>query len=807
MLLSLKWLRDFVPYEGTAEELGVALTGLGLELENIIRPYDDIRELVVGHVLSAEPHPESDHLSVCRVDVGQGEPLDIVCGAPNVAAGQKVPVALVGTTMPGGLVIKKAKLRGVPSHGMICSERELGLTEDHSGIMVLPASFAVGAKVVEVLDLDTEVLEIGITPNRADALSVLGLAREVALAFKLPLTLPKVALAETASDWVAGTSLEVPEGDLAPLYMLRRLEGLSVAPSPAWMRYRLHAAGVRPLSNLVDVTNYILMELGQPLHAFDAAKVEGGGIIVSPAREGETLVTLDGQDRKLLAGDLLIRDRVKPLGLAGVMGGQNSEVVDGTSAVLLECAVFRPGSIRRTARRLGISSEASYRFERGVDQVGARYALERAAALMAELGGGTVCSGIKTLESRPWTAPRVVFRRRRAVQLLGVEVEAAFCDDTLTRLGCELTATAADTSPQGAVWDVTTPSWRQDLTREADLIEEVIRVRGMDTLPETLPAVSRSLERSGAPLSHHDFLLGIKRWASGLGLNEAENYSFVGHKDLDALNLPRDERISIMNPLSEDQNALRTAVVAGLLLNVRHNIAHGGGEGSGLRLFEVANAFYADAASQTTAREEPRLALALYGPRHDGGWPHGDADADYTDLRGLVDLLASSLHLAAPGYELVENHPYLAPAVRVLLNGQDAGVMGRVRPAMADAFYARKPIWVAELHLAAFRAAYDAARIAFAPLPVFPASTRDVTVAAPLTLRVGEVIDAINGQKVKCLEAVRLQDVFEPKDRAVRNLTFRLTFRHPERTLKDSEVDKEREKLAQALVASLGVEI
>ena len=652
MLLSLKWLREFVPLEASAQELGDRLTMLGLELEDILHPYDGIKTIVVGHVLTKEAHPDSDHLAVCTVDVGQGEPLTIVCGAPNVAAGQKVPVALVGTTMPGGMVIKKAKLRGVPSFGMICSERELGLTDDHSGIMVLPEAFRVGDRLVDALDLDTEILEIGITPNRGDCLSVLGLAREAALAFKLPLTMPKVHVEEKGADWTSEWSIGIPKPELCPFYQLRLVEGVTVKPSPAWMRYRLHAVGVRPISNIVDITNYVLMELGQPLHAFDRDKLEGGRTEISLAREGERIVTLDGQERVLTASDLLIRDGVKPVALAGVMGGLETEISDASRAVMVESAVFRPETIRKTARRQSLPSEASYRFERGVDQGGSAYAMNRAVSLMAECAGGVVRTGACTLEPKPWIASVPTFRVRRAVDLLGMDVEPAFCADTLERLGCAL-----DRGDEAA-WKVTTPSWRQDLSREVDLIEEIARVKGMDTIPETLPAVSRPLERFGQPESRYAFLSRVKAWGSGLGLNEAENYSFVGHKDLDHLGLPKEGRIDIINPLTEEQNVLRTALAPSLLQNVRTNIAHGN---MGVRLFEVANVFEADAASQTTAKERARLGLVMYGSLYDTAWPHAEMDAGYADIRGLVEHFAGFFASCGPGLYPRGRAPRLRP--------------------------------------------------------------------------------------------------------------------------------------------------
>lgn len=557
MLLSLSWLREFTPYEGTAEALGGRLTMLGLELEDILRPYEAIAPIVVGHVLECAKHPESDHLHVCKVDVGQGELLDIVCGAPNVAAGRKVPVALVGACLPDGTVIKKAKLRGAPSFGMICSERELGLSEDHSGIMLLPADLPVGERLIDVQDLDTEVLDISVTPNRADCLSVLGLARETALAFHLPLTVPELPLHIDADGLEAVVPIEIAEPELCRLYAGRVISDIKVAPSPMRVRHRLHAVGVRPISNIVDVTNYILFECGQPLHAFDLDKLEGGRLWSSgpagrkvhyPGRAG---AHPDG------SGSLHPRRRAA-VGLAGVMGGLNTEITQTSRNVFLESAVFRPGTIRKTSRRLGLSSEASYRFERGVDQLRTVWALDRACAMMAAFGGGVVPARTLQRGARPFVPSLIDFRPANADALLGVRLSPEFDEKTLAGMGC-----VVDKKGNAPAWKVSQPSWRPDLTREADLIEEVGRVYGLDTIPPLLPAVQPDLTRAGEPESRFAFWSRIKRWGAGLGLNEAVNYSFVGHKDLDHLGLPQKGRISIMNPLSAEQDALRTALARG----------------------------------------------------------------------------------------------------------------------------------------------------------------------------------------------------------------------------------------------------
>ena len=803
MLLSLSWLREFTPYEGTAEALGDRLTMLGLELEDIRRPYDAISSIVVGHVVSCDNHPESDHLHVCKVDAGQGELLDIVCGAPNVAAGQKVPVALVGTKMPDGMVIKKAKLRGAPSFGMICSEREMGLTEDHSGIMVLPESFVVGKPLVDQLALDREVLDISITPNRADCLSVLGLARETALACSLPLSIPELPLELDAAGPEVLVPIDIEDSEHCWLYSGRVITGVKIGASPMRLRHRLHAVGVRPISNIVDVTNYILFECGQPLHSFDMDKLEGGRIVLRRAQEGDKFTTLDGQERTLTAADLCIRDGARAVALAGVMGGLDSEITDSSTNVFLESAVFKPATIRKTSRRLGLSSESSYRFERGIDQQRTVWALDRACAMMAAMSGGRVQRGLSISEPCPFKGASIEFRPARADSLLGVHLTNEFDEKVLIGMGC--TVDKGENSP---VWRVSQPSWRPDLTREADLIEEVGRVHGLDTIAPVLPPIVRNLDRAGEPESRYGFWSRLKHWGAGLGLNEAVNYSFVGHKDMDHLTLPREGRISIMNPLSAEQDALRTALAPGLLYDLRNNLAQGA---QGLRLFELANIFEADAASETTARETGMLGVLLYGARYDTAWPQAEGDMDYGDLKGVVENLLHYLHLEAPTYELAQQHAFLLPCVHVFVQGRAVGFMGRVKPAMADEYHARKDVWLAELNLEVLRELHDAATVRFAPLPVYPPVRRDITVTTGAGLKVADIIAHVQGLKVALLEDVALVDCFEPKveqgEEPVRNLTFRLTFRHAERTLKDTEVDKEREKVAQSLVSALGVKI
>lgn len=798
MLLSLNWLREFVPYEGAGQQLGDRLTMAGLELDGLARPFEGLRPIVVGHVVECNGHPEADKLSVCRVDVGD-EVLDIVCGAPNVAKDQKVAVVKVGVTLPTGLTVKKAKLRGQPSNGMICSEFELGLSEEHDGILVLDPGAPVGASLLDVLNLDDEVLDISVTPNRGDCLSVLGLAREVAALTGLPLSMPRFSERLRGADASKALALDIADPALCPLYHAMLIEDVRTGPSPARLRFRLHSVGVRPISNIVDATNYILMELGQPLHAFDFESLRGGRVIVRSADEGERFTTLDGQERVLLKGDITIRDGEGIICIGGVMGGLDSEITAKSRHVFLESAIFNPPNIRRTSRRLGLASEAAYRFERGVDQTGATFALERAAHLMAELAGGFVRPGIMKSEPKPWKAPVLRLRKARAEALVGVPFPDDFCEKTLGSLRCGVKK-AGD-----GLWEVSPPGARRDLTREADLIEELARVYGVDRVPAVLPAVPRSLERAGRPETRHAFIGRVKHWAKGAGLSEIITYSFVSHRELDALGMPQKGRISIMNPLSEDLAVLRPHLAPGLLNALRNNLAQGA---ASVRLFESAAAFTADPASETTARENGRLGIILHGARHDQLWPQTDGELDYADLKGCVEQLAASLALPAPEAVRLETPaPWLQPAVGFSIKGTRIGFGGRVKPDICDPYHAKRPVWMAEIDLDALHGLALAARIRFEPLPVFPPVRRDITFISPIGVTAAAIGACIADLRIPILTDASLIDCFEPEGKETRNLTFRLTFRHKSRTLKDSEADKQRDAVAAAVQKALGVRV
>ncbi len=794
MLLPLSWLREFVPFAGTAEELADRLTMLGLEVEEVRDPFAHLAPVVTGRVVECRPHPGADHLFLCRVDVGGPEVLPIVCGAPNVAAGQVVPVAPVGTTLPGGLTIQKAKIRGEVSLGMICSERELGLGEAHGGILVLDAGLAPGLSLPHALGLEREVLDVSITPNRADCLSILGLARETAAAFGLPLQLPTVLVEEAGAPWSLAVTVEA---EVCPLYQARLIRGLRPVPSPPWMRYRLMACGMRPHNAVVDVTNYVLLETGQPLHAFDAHRLRGEVIRAARTQQAMDFVTLDGQTRRLLPGDILIWDGEGPVAVAGVMGGQNAEVSEATTTVLLESAVFAPLVVRQTARRLGIASEAAYRFERGVDPVGNSWAMNRAAALLAELAGGTIAPGVAKAEPRPYTERTVRFRPARVAEVLGVDPGETFARTTLVALGCAVRQEAED-------WAVTLPSWRLDLEREIDLVEEVARFFGMDRLPAILPLVPRSLEDLAQADTSFAETSAVKAWGRSVGLLEAVNYSFVSAADMARCGLPLEGAVRVANPLSEDMEVLRTDLVPGMLRALRTSIAGGT---TRVRLFEISRVFSRDATSETGVAEALRLGILLHGARFPERAPYPRGEAGFADIKGLVEHLFQHLGLGGCRWRAQSVRPYLAQQAEVILDGGCAGAVGCIRPELADAYEARGPVWYADIDLETVLRLARQTRRQFVPLPRFPVVRRDVTLRLGWETSVDALLDTIAAMDESLVDEYFVLDVYEPGEGMVRHVTLRVVYRHPERTLKDKEVDKVHGRIVAHLLRQLPVQV
>lgn len=799
MLLSIDWLKELTPYDGSLDDLAHLLTMLGLEVEEILYPFAHLDDFVVGRITDCIPHPNADKLKLCSVDVGQGELLDIVCGAPNVAKGQNVVVARIGTVLPGGQPIERVSIRGRESTGMILSEKEMNLSDDHSGIKVLDERSRPGTPLPRALGLDSVFFDLGITPNRPDCLSVLGVARDVAAACTLPLTPPRISLSEEDPDSSTLLQVRIEDPDLCPLYQARIIEDITLGPSPDWLRCRLLGMGIRPINTIVDATNYVMLELGQPLHAFDRHQVGGNLIRVARASQGLNFTTLDGQDRVLSQNDLLIWDAKRPIALAGVMGGADSEITASSTSLVLESAVFDPATVRKTGRRLGLSSESAYRFERGVDQPGSALALDRAAQLIQSQAGGRILRNKVQSEPHPWKAINLPFRPHRSRNLLALDVDDNFCRKTLSNLGCQVEETDSQ-------WQVTPPSYRLDLLREVDLIEEIGRVYGLESIPTTLPRINKPLHLAPQPeqgAAGYHFMRQIKAWAQGLGLSETINFSFVGGQEMDQLNLAQENRVLVHNPLSADQDTLRTALTPGLLRNIRINIDQGAGS---CRFFEVARIFLADPESETSVSEHTRLGLLLTGARHPQTWPYAQEETDYLDLKGIIENLLQTVGLDGCSFVQEEAHPFLDPGVGIRFGQAEIGFLGCLKPNPAKIYHARSPVWAGELNLDFMARHFQNQNIQYRPWAKFPPVHRDMTVISGPEVAFAQIKDVIEQEtRHGCLEEVRLLDLYQPSEQTERHLTLRMRYRHAEKTLTDREVDALHSALGQSLTAKLPI--
>ena len=799
MRVSYKWLQDYVDLDIPPDELAHRLTMVGLEVEELKDRYAYLDSVRVGRVASVADHPKSDHLKICRVETGR-DVYQVVCGAPNVSEGMLAPLALVGTEMPGGRPVAEAEIRGVRSVGMLCSEAELMLGPDHSGIWSLPATARMGQGLKEATGVSDWVFEIGITPNRADCLSFIGVAREIAGMLGRPLKYPVVEIRESGQAATDQASVRIEAPDHCPRYVARVINGVNIGPSPFWLVDRLSSIGLRSISNVVDITNFVMMEMGQPLHAFDLNHVDQHRIVVKTAQEGDRFVTLDAAERILGPAMLMICDAGGPVGVAGVMGGLNSEIVPETTDVLLESAYFDPISIRRTAKNLGLPTEASFRFERGIDQDGCLNAANRAAALMADLAGGRVAPGVMDEHPKPRKTISIPFSSDACNAFLGTEFEPADMKTALT--GIELPV-----SGEGDQWTVDVPGFRVDLYREVDLFEEVARLIGYDRIPVTQPSVRDKV----APVDPSRAMRAdIRNNLQGLGLTEVINYSFIAEDFCDRLKLPvgddRRRTIRIINPLSEDQVLMRTTLVPGLLDVCRRNQSY---KVNDVAIFESGQTFF-----RTDGQELPdeRLFLGglLVGSRKEQSW-HGPAiPLDFYDLKGVIEDLLLGLRISEATYS-VENTPaYYDQRVsaRISVDGRTLGWLGRITGPVAAAFGLREAPFVFELDLAALLDVQKGIP-RFAPLPRYPSVERDIALVLDRNVAAGEVIGFMNGLGQEFLTRITLFDVYEGPQvgDGRRSLAFRLLFRSPERTLTDEEVNiihqQVTDKVLQAFSATL----
>ncbi len=802
MRVPLSWLNEFVDLsDQSVQGVSDLLTFSGVEVEAIESTGTVLDgHFVVGEVLACEAHPNSDHLHICKVSDG-AQVLQIVCGAPNVRTGLKAPLAKIGAVMPGpdGFEIKKGKLRGVESFGMLCSKDELGLGGAHDGLWELPADAVTGSPVQAFMPEADTVYDLEVTWNRPDCLSVRGIARELAALLKRPLKSPEVDFAEEGApvETLAKVIVEAPE--LCPRYTARVVTGLDPkAPTPEWMVKRLEQCGQRSLGLAVDVTNYVMLELGQPQHAFDHTMLRDRTIVVRRARDGETLKTLDGVERKLDASMLVIADADRATAVAGIMGGEESEIEGATGTVLLESALFDAANVKFTATKLGLASESSYRFARGVDRDLADEASRRAVALLVKYGGAKACAGVIDVDARDRAPIDTELSYQRVNEVIGVEVAPARVDEILTSLGIE------KVSGDGVKAVFRSPSWRYDLTRDADYIEEVTRMNGLEAIPTQLPTLAAV---SQLPEESFRTKKAVRHAMLALGFTEAMHYSFLSKSELDAFDPTVKDRLAIPNPVSADYGMLRESLLPQMIASLGRNASR---QIESCALFEIGRVFRTDAKAGTA--EADKVSMGIMGPFGRDALarraPVKDEEAMLW-LKGAIEALCERLHAPRFGFYPC-NHPAFAPgfAVEICIGRKRVGLMGAVSAQMRHRYRLNSTLVVAELDLAQLTKGLDALPRLKA-VPQFPASRKDIAFIAPETLTHETVVKTIRKHAPAELTDVALFDIFTSKaiGTGKRSMGYSLEFRSAERTLKDVEVNAAFAKIVAALREELGVEI
>lgn len=803
MRVSMKWLRELVDIDLTPAQLAERLDMTGTAVDGIIAAGESLDGVVVGHILEKERHPEADKLWVTKVDVGDGELRQIVCGAMNFEAGDKVPVALVGAVLPGDFEIKKAKLRGVVSEGMNCSARELGMGEDHDGLMILPADAPVGMPFAEWAGIADTILDLEVTPNRPDCLSVAGVAREVAAVLGGTASMPASKPEESGVAAADTCTVTIEDPDLCSRYTARIIRDVKIGPSPQWLQEKVTACGARSISNVVDITNLVMFELGQPLHAFDLATLatDGAGraaITVRRARAGERLTTLDGVDRALRDDTLLICDASGPVALAGVMGGETTEVSDATVDILLESACFDSASISRTSRSLGLVSEASMRFERTVDRTACDAAADRAAELMAQVAGGSVAPGIVDAYPHPLAPRELALRTDRLESVLGVKLPAEDVARILTALGCIVEAHVDR-------FEVLVPSFRPDLEREIDLVEEVLRVWGMERIEATLPAGPGRIGGL-SPEQRRRELAGEALRACGL--NETMTYAFGDPLDPERCDMPLahgELLVELLNPMSGEQAVLRRSLLPGLLRSVSANQRRGVVD---VHLYEIGTTFVTSE-GRKQPKERLNVAGVLAGSWNRPGWNDPAVELDFFDGKGVIENLVRELAIERFKVRAAET-PHLQPgrAAEVMVGGEVVGWLGEVHPLVLERFEADAPVVAFELDLTRLtRAARDARP--FSEPPRYPAVEFDVAILVDESVTAERIEQAIRSAGGKLLDSVRLFDVYRGKGvpEGRKSVAFALEYRASDRTLTGEEVEPQHERLVRKVLATVDGEL
>lgn len=795
MKVSLSWLRSYVDLSLDAPQLSQMLTMAGLEVEAVTDRYAFLDSVLVGRVTSVEPHPQADKLKLCQVEAGD-RTYGVVCGAPNVTVNMLAPLALPGTELVDGTTLASSTIRGQRSEGMLCSEIELGMGLDASGLMALDSKLVPGTPLNLALKLSDPVLDISLTPNRSDCLSIIGIAREVAGLQGTRIKLPTIQLPETQGNIADHTSVVIEAPDHCPRYAARLMTDIKVGPSPFWLQDRLRSVGQRPINNLVDVTNFVMLETGQPLHAFDFDNLAEHRIVVRTAMPGEKFTTLDGKERVLNQETLMICDGSKPVGIGGVMGGLNSEIEESTSRVLLESAYFDPVSIRKTSKKLGLNTDAAHRFERGVDPQGTLYAMDRAAALMVQLGMGKLVRGtIDVCHNLPQPA-MITLNVPAANRTLGTRLKADEMAGLLRAIEFETTPTGDDEI------QVAVPSFRVDVSRPEDLMEEVARLWGYDNIPTTytiIPAISRTASELWIQRQL------VREKMAGLGFNEAINYSFIHMGSCDRIGLGQDDLrrriVKILNPLSEDQGVLRTSVIPGLLETMQLNLAR---QAKTLRLFEIGKIFISRG-SDSLPEENDILAGLWTGDRTASGWYGKSKPCDFYDLKGILESLFTELHLPEARFTKLEASKctFTRPgaSARIILAGRQVGILGEIATKVLDAYDLKQPAYVFEIDLQLLSQFIPDGLVA-QPLPRYPATARDATLIVDKDIEAQELITQVMSMDQPLVEDIHIFDIYQgapiPENR--KSVSLRIIYRSDRETLEDEAVNRIHKKITDRLV-------
>lgn len=801
MQVSIKWLKDYIDFTETPEQLADKLTMAGIPVENVVDPGEGLEKVVTGRIEKLEPHQNSDHLQICTMNVGLAENIIIVTGAQNVAEGQVVPVAMVGAHLPNGMKISKGKLRGVASNGMLCSAQELKLDleklpeEQKTGIFILPSDTPVGIPTKDVLGLNDVVLEFELTANRADCFSVFGLVREIAAITGNKPHFPEIKVNEDDNTKLNDIfSVEIADPDLCSRFSTRMLKNVKIGPSPEWMQQRLEGAGIRSINNVVDVTNFVMIELGHPMHAYDYDKITGKKLIARRAIEGEELHTLDDTSRKAKGEMLVIADSEKAAGLAGIMGGFETEITDTTTTVVLESADFYGPCIRRTARACGLSSEAFGRFERGVDSETTIKALDRAAQLLQEMGACTVCEGIVDVYPNPKQANYVTFTPEQINNHLGTNIAKDVMLNIITSVGFDVTKDENDEIT------VKVPSWRNDVTCMADISEEIARLHGFDKIKSTLP---NGVSMQGTQSAKQTFIDKVKASLSSQGLYETISFALTNEETFNKLNIPQDsplrKAVPIMNPLSDEYPLVRTTLLSSIFDNLARNLAR---KNDDVALFEVGSVFFPKALPVTELPDEVvKIAGAITGRRNAQGWNQTNDMVDFYDAKGIIEELLANLRVTRYTVEAGTHYAMHPGKTALFKKGRDViATVGEVHPAVLSAYGITKPVYIFELDATTVMK-YMAKDLKYKALPKYPATSRDLAMLVDVDVNAADIEKAMTKAAGQNLTQITLFDVYTGKqvEEGKKSLAFSLTFQSNDKTLTDAEIDPAIEKIVAKL--------